>query len=86
VITSGAPTVHPRGATWRGRRQDGPADGIRSDEGDFLGHEAAEDFRCDSDMFGDGVRAPARRLIAAAMKRGLQTRDAESAPARVLGE
>ena len=46
-----------------------------------------EDFRRDSDLFGEGVRAPeAQTLIAAAMKRGLQTRDAELTFDRVLGE
>jgi enoyl-CoA hydratase/carnithine racemase len=37
-----------------------------------------EDFRRDSDLFGEGVRsAETQRLIQAGMKRGLQTRDAE---------
>ena len=47
----------------------------------------AEDFRRDSDLFGEGVRAPeAQNRIAAATKRGLQTRDAELALARMLGD
>ena len=46
-----------------------------------------EDFRRDSDLFGEGVRAPeAQRRIGAAMKRGFQTRDAEMALARMLGD
>ena len=37
-----------------------------------------EDFRRDSDLFGEGMRNPeAQSRIQAAMKRGLQTRDAE---------
>ena len=45
-----------------------------------------EDFRRDSDLFGEEVRAPAaQRLIAAALKRGFQTRDAEMDLAGLLG-
>jgi enoyl-CoA hydratase/carnithine racemase len=47
----------------------------------------AEDFRRDSDLFGEGVRAPeAQSQIQAAMKRGFQTRDGEMALARLLGD
>ena len=47
----------------------------------------AEDFRRDSDIFGDGVRDPeAQRRIRAAIKRGFQTRDAEMVLARMLGD
>jgi enoyl-CoA hydratase/carnithine racemase len=46
-----------------------------------------EDFRRDSDLFSEGVREPgARSQIQAAMKRGFQTRDAELALGRMLGE
>jgi enoyl-CoA hydratase/carnithine racemase len=46
-----------------------------------------EDFRRDSDLFGEGVRAPeAQSRIGAAMRRGLQTRDAELDLARLLGD
>jgi enoyl-CoA hydratase/carnithine racemase len=46
-----------------------------------------EDFRRDSDLFGEAVRNPeAQRRIQVAMKRGYQTRDAEMALARTLGD
>ena len=45
----------------------------------------AEDFRRDSDLFGEAVRtSEVQRRILAAMKRGLQTRDAEMALDRIL--
>ena len=47
----------------------------------------AEDFRRDSDAFGEGVRDPeAQGLIGAALKAGFQTRDAEMALGRLLGD
>ena len=46
-----------------------------------------EDFRRDSDLFGEGVGSPeVQKRIGAAMKHGLQTRDAELSLARVLGD
>jgi enoyl-CoA hydratase/carnithine racemase len=46
-----------------------------------------EDFRHDSDRFGEEVRAPdAQRLIAAALKQGFQTRDVELTLGHMLGE
>jgi enoyl-CoA hydratase/carnithine racemase len=47
----------------------------------------AEDFRRDSDLFGEGVRHPdAQRRIQAAIGRGFQTRDGELSLARLVGE
>jgi enoyl-CoA hydratase/carnithine racemase len=47
----------------------------------------AEDFRRDSDLFGEAARSPAAQgRIGAAMRRGFQTRDAEMALARMLGD
>jgi enoyl-CoA hydratase/carnithine racemase len=46
-----------------------------------------DDFRRDSDLFAEGVRTPeAQSQIGAAMKKGLQSRDAEMDMARVLGD
>jgi len=46
-----------------------------------------EDFRRDSDLFGNSVRSPeAQARIAAAMERGFQTRDAELDLEGMLGE
>jgi enoyl-CoA hydratase/carnithine racemase len=46
-----------------------------------------EDFRRDSELFGEGVGTPeAQSLIRAAIKRGFQTRDAEMALGRTLGD
>ena len=45
------------------------------------------DFRRDSDLFGEGVRAPqAQARIAAALRQGFQTRDAELSLGTLLGE
>lgn len=45
-----------------------------------------EDFRRDSDLFGEGVRNPeAQSRIQAAMKQGFQTRPAEMALGQLLG-
>jgi enoyl-CoA hydratase/carnithine racemase len=47
----------------------------------------AADFRRDSDLFGEEVRErDAQRLIAAALRHGFQTRGAELAIGRVLGD
>ena len=47
----------------------------------------AEDFRRDSDLFGEGVRNPeAQKRIQAAIMRGFQTRDAEMSLGRLLGD
>jgi enoyl-CoA hydratase/carnithine racemase len=47
----------------------------------------AEDFRRDSDLFGEGARSPeGQSRFAAAFKRGFQTRDAEMDLGRMVGE
>jgi uncharacterized protein (DUF1501 family) len=46
-----------------------------------------EDFRRDSDLFGDGARTPiAQGRFQAALRRGFQTRDAEMDLAQMLGD
>ena len=46
-----------------------------------------EDFRRDSDLFGEGVRKPeAQKRIQAAIKRGFQTREAEMSLGQLLGD
>jgi enoyl-CoA hydratase/carnithine racemase len=46
-----------------------------------------EDFRCDSDLFGESVRKPeTQNRLQAALNRGFQTRDAEMNLARFIGE
>jgi hypothetical protein len=48
---------------------------------------AAEDFRRDSDLFGEGVRsAETQTRIRTAFERGFQTRDTELALAQMLGD
>jgi enoyl-CoA hydratase/carnithine racemase len=52
-----------------------------------IGLPPVEDFRRDSDLFLDGLRNPdAQKRIQAAMKRGFQTREAEMALGRLLGD
>jgi len=47
----------------------------------------ADDFRRDSDLFGEGARKPeAQSRFQAAFKRGFQTRDAEMDLARLVGD
>ncbi|HEY0815621.1 MAG TPA: enoyl-CoA hydratase-related protein [Pseudonocardia sp.] len=52
-----------------------------------IGLAPAEDFRLDSDLFGEAVRMPVvQSRIQAAMERGLQRRDAEMTLDRILDD
>jgi hypothetical protein len=47
----------------------------------------AEDFRRDSDLFGEGVRTPeAQKRIQAVISHGFQSREAEMTLGRLLGD
>ena len=66
-----------------------PAAGLAAvkDRVNAIALASTEDYRRDSDLFGEGVRTDeAQRRIQAAMRRGMQTRDAELDLARMLGE
>jgi enoyl-CoA hydratase/carnithine racemase len=66
-----------------------PADGqvVVKERVNAIALAPAEEFRRDSDLFGEGVRTPeSQGLIQDAMKRGFQTRNAELALARMLGD
>ena len=57
------------------------------DRVDAIALAPADDFRRDSDLFGDAVRNPeAQSRIRAALSNGFQTRAGELALARMLGE
>ena len=61
--------------------------GVVKDRVNAIALAPAEDFRRDSDLFAQAVRKPeAQGLLAAALRSGLQTRDAEMDLASMLGE
>jgi len=66
-----------------------PAGGLVTvkDRANAIALAPAEDFRRDSDFFGEGSRSPeAQSRFAAALKRGFQTRDGEMDLAKLLGD
>ena len=69
----GSPASRPPGGPWSRRRVNA------------IALAPIEDFRRDSDLFGQTVRTPeVQNRIGAAMERGLQTRDAELSLGRIL--
>ena len=65
----------------------GPGHAAVKDRVNAIALAPAEDFRHDSNIFGHGVRnAEAQTRIRSAFERGFQTRDAEMALARMLGD
>ena len=71
----GSPASRPPGGPWSRRRVNA------------IALAPIEDFRRDSDLFGEGVGSrEAQRQIGAALKHGFQTRDAELDLGRVLGD
>jgi enoyl-CoA hydratase/carnithine racemase len=63
-----------------------PGHAVVKDRVNAIALASAEDFRRDSELFGEGVGDPqAQTRIRAAMGRGLQTRDAEIDLSRLLG-
>jgi enoyl-CoA hydratase/carnithine racemase len=66
-----------------------PAAGLIAvkDRVNAVAHAPVDDFRRDSDLFGESARSPGvQSRLQAALKRGLQTRDAEMDLARLLGD
>jgi hypothetical protein len=86
------PLATSRRAKPRWRRSRRAGDGNKKVIGTYLsgklsGLMPVEDFRRDSDLFGAGARNPeVQNRLQAALKRGLQTRDAEMDLARFLGD
>ena len=76
---------------WRCRRPSScprnPSTGCVNWVAGFCATRAADRFRRDSDLFGEGSRNPeVQSRFEAALKRGFQTRDAEMSLGRLLGD
>lgn len=57
------------------------------EDGGALDPRVVEDFRCDSDLFGEAARSPeSRSRFQAAFERGFQTREAELHLAQLLDD